>query len=545
MLLFPLLITTAVVINEVLYDPPGADAGGEFVELFNPGPEAVDLAGFRLEFANGADGPAWQLRWEGTPADRLEPGAIFLVVDEGWTGPPGQAEVRLALQNGPDAVRLVSPAGTTDTVGWGDLAHPELAEGAPAPDVAGLALARRPDGHDSGDNARDFRQNGPTPGQLNWPRFAPSVASLAWEPPALAAAGRPARLQLTLANAGLVDLAGARATVTVGDQVAAATLPPLPPDSTTTLDVILEPAAEGLQPVDLVVLGDGPADTARLDLGRYQVGPSDLRLAEVMAAPAEGGEWCEIHNAGDAPRDLADLAIRDHDGDWRPLPAALLAPGACQLVAQDAAELAAWLARLAAAGAPRLCEPEPPLAVAGWPALNNSAPAGREFADRLLLGLADGTVLDHVTLGLGSGRAPAARSLERGPDGAWRPATTAAGATPGCLPPPPPAPGARLEFAPNPFSAREGGGTIRAAFTVPSGRQGWELRIYDLWGGLIRDLGGDDLGAGPRVVEWDGRDDRGQAVAAGGYVALLRWRGPAGGLSHAARRLIVVRETRP
>ena len=106
MLLLSLLFTTAVVINEVLYDPPGADAGGEFVELLNPGPGPVDLAGFRLEFANGADGPAWQIRWQGGADDHLDPGAVFLLVDTGWTGPPGQAEVRLALQNGPDAVRL-------------------------------------------------------------------------------------------------------------------------------------------------------------------------------------------------------------------------------------------------------------------------------------------------------------------------------------------------------------------------------------------------------------------------------------------------------
>ena len=154
-------------------------------------------------------------------------------------------------------------------------------------------------------------------------------------------------------------------------------------------------------------------------------------------------------------------------------------------------------------------------------------------------------MLDHVTLGLGSGRAPDGRSLERGADGAWRPATASVGATPGCLPPPAPEADAGLQLVPNPFSARTGQGTIRAAFTVPDGRQGWELQIHDLWGGLVRDLGGDDLGPGPRVVEWDGRDEAGQPVPAGGYVALLRWRGAAGDLARAARRLVVVREARP
>ena len=190
MLLLPLLITTAVVINEVLYDPPGADAGGEFVELYNPGPVPVHLDGYRLEFANGADGPAWQLRWQGEAGDHLEAGAFFLVADDGWSGPPPQATVRLALQNGPDALRLVAPDGTTDTVGWGAVAHPELAEGAPAADAAGRALARRPDGRDTQDNAADFREHDPTPGGPNWPRFALAVVAAAWEPPSLASAGR-------------------------------------------------------------------------------------------------------------------------------------------------------------------------------------------------------------------------------------------------------------------------------------------------------------------------------------------------------------------
>ena len=71
--LVPLALTVsgasaqAPVINEVYYDPEGADAGHEFVELYNAGPQSVSLIGVRLEFANGADGPVWQTRWEASP----------------------------------------------------------------------------------------------------------------------------------------------------------------------------------------------------------------------------------------------------------------------------------------------------------------------------------------------------------------------------------------------------------------------------------------------------------------------------------------------
>jgi hypothetical protein len=374
---------------------------------------------------------------------------------------------------------------------------------------------------------------------------APEVVAVRWHPPTLAAPGRPVRATVTLANAGLADLTGARLRVQLGTATVTGSVPPLLPDSTATVAVTLRPARAATLSATLRLITADPADTVSRDLGRYQVGPAALRLTEVMAAPDAGGEWCEIQNIGTRPRRLAEMAVRDEDGAWRPLPDVVLAAGACLLLAEDATALASWLADLRAGGAPGLCDPVPPRTVPGWPALNNRAPAVRTFADRLYLGTADGLVLDHATLGLGSGEAPDGRSLERGPDGGWRPATAVVGATPGCLPPDPPEPDRGLTLAPNPFSARTGAGTVRAAFVVPDGRRGWELRIYDLWGGLVRDLGGDDLGAGPRVVEWDGRDEAGEPLPAGGYVAQLRWRTAGDGLLEAARRLLVIREARP
>lgn len=540
------LAAVAPVINEVCYDPDGADAGAEFVEIINPDTCAVDLAGYRLEFANGAEGPAWTPRWQATGGDRIAAGGRFLVADTGWAGPAADAVVALGLQNGPDALRLVRADQSVDLVGWGDLAWPELSEGAPAPDVAGQSLARRPDGRDTGDNAADFLAAAPTPGERNWPGFAPRVAAIRWDPPSLAVAGRPVTAEVTVVNGGLADLVGAAVRLEVGAALAEATVPSLAPDSTAVLRLSLVPAPTGMLAASLAWRGAAAGDTLRSDLGRLQVGPAPVRLSEVMAAPAAGGEWCEIVNADVVPRSLAEFVLRDEDGAWRDLPDAVLAPGDCRLLAQDAGALAAWLAELAAAGAGLACDPAPPLAVAGWPSLNNTAPAGRAFADRLLLGLVDGTVLDHVTVGEGSGRAPAGRSLERGRDAAWRPATAPAGATPGCLPPArPDTPPGTVRLSPNPFSGRAGDGALHVDLTVPAGAVGWELRLYDLWGRLVRDLGGDDLGAGPRSTAWDGTDDAGEALPAGGYVAVVVWRLAGGGLALASRQLVVLREPRP
>ena len=43
-------INAAVVINEIMYDPIAADEGKEWVELYNNGDSAVDLAGYLLEW---------------------------------------------------------------------------------------------------------------------------------------------------------------------------------------------------------------------------------------------------------------------------------------------------------------------------------------------------------------------------------------------------------------------------------------------------------------------------------------------------------------
>ena len=63
------------------------------------------------------------------------------------------------------------------------------------------------------------------------------------------------------------------------------------------------------------------------------------------------------------------------------------------------------------------------------------------------------------------------------------------------------------------------------------------LALYDARGRLVRSLIDGARPAGPAFVDWDGRDERGQAVAAGLYFARL----DAGGLGVRTTRLVVVR----
>jgi flagellar hook assembly protein FlgD len=78
-------------------------------------------------------------------------------------------------------------------------------------------------------------------------------------------------------------------------------------------------------------------------------------------------------------------------------------------------------------------------------------------------------------------------------------------------------------------------------FVLPATAVRWRLRVFDLWGVLVRDFGGDDVGAGPRDLLWDGRDDAGTAVPAGGYVFALEVWSTADRVSGRERRLCTVR----
>lgn len=170
-----------LVINEIDYDQPGRD-DAEFVELYNPGDTAVDLAKFTLELVNGSNNqPYDRVRLANTADDQantlLAPGGFLIVGSEKVLRdlPAGVRRVALttAIQNGsPDGVRVVGADGELvdglayegwmSGVGEGD--SPVARES-----NSGLneSLGRCKDGADSDDNAKDFTAMEPTPGAAN------------------------------------------------------------------------------------------------------------------------------------------------------------------------------------------------------------------------------------------------------------------------------------------------------------------------------------------------------------------------------------------
>ncbi len=81
------------------------------------------------------------------------------------------------------------------------------------------------------------------------------------------------------------------------------------------------------------------------------------------------------------------------------------------------------------------------------------------------------------------------------------------------------APRALLEAWPNPSR-----GGVRFALDLPRASD-VALAVYDLSGRRVRRILAERMGAGRAVLAWDGRDDRGEPLAAGVYIARAAWDG--------------------
>lgn len=150
--------TANVVIQEVLYNPFGAESGGEAVQIRNTGSAPVDVSG-------------WVLATETSQSDAtlpentvLFPDDSFLIADSGWDSakdnpdwPKADYEETITLGNTNAGIALKNAQGEiVDAVGWGDLAEIKqgLFEGIPAKEAEeGESLKRT---QDTNDNSEDF-----------------------------------------------------------------------------------------------------------------------------------------------------------------------------------------------------------------------------------------------------------------------------------------------------------------------------------------------------------------------------------------------------
>lgn len=517
----PHFADAAVVVNELYYDHPGADAGYEFVELYNAGDVPVLLDGVVLEFHNGS-GVGWVVVWRAPAGIALAPDDVFLLGGSA-VSPSPHVVFELALQNGPDAIRLVDAGGAVlDVVGYGGLDDAAYVETLSAAEVdAGQSVARTPDGRDTHHNALDFVAAVPTPGRRNVARFDVAVA-LAEGTPARSGRERPGveRLSIEIENRGLADVPLGAVEVAVRDSIDGVGAEVL---SAHNAALILAGARERLQlDVPLSSFGyhgltvqarlatdERPAND-RVTLAR-RVGRPRILVSEVMSAPRAGcPQFVEVYNAGTEPVDLTGYSLRDTRASPARIDAdSLVLPARAFVVVSDDAEALRVCARVDAYDV-----------VGSWPSFNKS---GGVFADSVVVTDALGIAVDAVAYpGVKSGTS--GYSIERvdlfaadSPrDAVWRLSRDLGGspgrASEGAMET---LPRAACEVAPNPFVPQDGD-LLRIAVKPAQGVASVVVRIYDASGRRVRDVG--SATAFPAVLLWDGRRDHGDVVRSGVYV---------------------------
>jgi Lamin Tail Domain/FlgD Ig-like domain len=506
----------AVLINEILYDPTGADAGGEFVELqLASGAPSIALARLRLERGNGQRAGDWRPVWQGAPGESLHAGRHYVVGGDSVVPRP-DAIAELELQNGPDACRLLLDGQVVDVVGWGELEANEFFAGAPCPDVeAGTSLGRIPDGKSTGNNRADFAPlAAPSPGRPNRRSSpvrlkSPRHHSRADPAPrlfldfALEVAGEPADPVLGGAQVEVRAFLAAdparsvTATAVLVDGQAGGTLilGQLAP-GTVTVNVAWQPrvSLEGIAV---------PPETVAV---AARVGPGPLQVSEFVFRPLAGDpEWVELVNVSADTVLAADYALADaHSAPALLAGAPRVPPGGFLLVA--------------AAPLPGIAEAV--ILGTSWPLLNDT---GGPPADRIHLVDGAGRTSDDVAYASSWAAAgvsverlsPAIPSEERG---AWTSAP--AGATPGQ------ANGAAREFMPvhvpilvDPPVRRTAQATpvlLRLEAPLRSGA----ITIHAADGRLVRRFPPAEV-AGRRWLHWDGGDMDGVPLPAGVYLISL------------------------
>ncbi len=159
----PVGCTDKIVINEVM---PAGSSNEEFIELYNPNDCPVSVGKWKVLYrskSNSAD----ETKFTFSSSQTIGAKKFFLIGTSTIGGKNGSFTGGLGNDGG--QIGLVDNGSQlVDAVGFGP-ATGDYVEGTPAPiPGAGKSIARVPDGHDTDDNAADFKKlDTPTPGKAN------------------------------------------------------------------------------------------------------------------------------------------------------------------------------------------------------------------------------------------------------------------------------------------------------------------------------------------------------------------------------------------
>ncbi|PID28664.1 MAG: hypothetical protein CSB55_03805 [Candidatus Cloacimonadota bacterium] len=306
-------------LNEILYDPEGADSGKEWIEIYNNGTQSVNLKNWIIQSAGT------EFQTEGIlPEFILEPSQFCLIGDS--LVKDCDIFMKLSLQNGgsaSDGVRILSPDSSYfDTIIYDKPNTNNLPDDKSdpaeifAPDVSrGESLARIYDGDDANNNAEDwFCCQNPTPGL---PNVYPTDLKLS--PLKIEIFPEKAKFSTYIVNLSTVNVDNSGFSVhfsantgfeetfvqnnlEAGDSVKAVfsfTKPDIPYlYADAFLEFSNDPVSENNQTSASVFLEDSP-----------------VLINEVMFKPeSDQTEWIELFNRSDADIDLDNFFVRDASG---------------------------------------------------------------------------------------------------------------------------------------------------------------------------------------------------------------------------------------
>jgi len=164
---------SAVRINEIVPNPAGDDAGGEWVELVNLGTEDQDISGFTLHvYRSESSTSDTESLPDGTV---LPPGGLLVLGGERVPGRDLLVETSMGSGAGGDGLYLLDGRGrVVDAVVYGDFNEDGVTDetGQPATSLAPMpgddeALARCAGATDTDRSGDDFLLGTPTPGEPN------------------------------------------------------------------------------------------------------------------------------------------------------------------------------------------------------------------------------------------------------------------------------------------------------------------------------------------------------------------------------------------
>ena len=319
LILSTLLFAQDVVINEVLYDPEGADTGYEWIELYNNSNLPLNLQDWTIEKAGTSFDAVFTF-----PNIEIEPYSFLLIGEE--FVPNIDLTAILAFQNGgseTDGLRLISADGLyTDTILYDSPNTNELPDDISNPgeyftlDVSdGNSLARKYDGEDSDNCEMDFFECiNPTPGETNFYPIDLAVSNLEiyenegeyW-------------LQTDVSNLSteIVDNPAASIDVMLnGTLHGTYELPSIPAESTIVFSCKIGEISNGYHQIDveLIYLYDNELWNNHVETSLLN-GASPFVLNEILFKPlSTNQEWIEIFNRTDCVYCVDNLRIMDASG---------------------------------------------------------------------------------------------------------------------------------------------------------------------------------------------------------------------------------------